>query len=199
MKRIQYFGSILFVLCVVSFAGMAQTYHKGDTVQVKVNGVWTNALIKNIETASNTHIQTLSVMVNPGTASQRGVSIKLIGKDLIKPKAAPVSDLMVQQTHKEVITQELTGKYAIYSGVQKTYIGHFILFTDGSYKVALSSAEDIYGNGAYVFQSDTHIIQWKSGLFYNNNWTGKLFTIDENAPRIRFNSQTYADKISGLN
>ncbi len=73
------------------------------------------------------------------------------------------------------------------------YIGHLVLLTGGKYKVALSTDESNYETGDYTFDTATSTIEWKTGLFHNNNWKGKLVNISGNNYRIEFNKVTFAD------
>lgn len=94
----------------------------------------------------------------------------------------------------EKIPDAITGRYALYSGVQKTYIGHLRLNNDGTYFVALSSDESLYGIGRYTYLHDGGTLVWQSGLFFQNEWKGILFKTNEAVAGIKFNSQTFAIK-----
>lgn len=90
----------------------------------------------------------------------------------------------------------IVGRYGIYTGIPKTYIGHFILHEDGTYVVALSSAEEKYASGTYIYHANTKSIEWTGGLFFTNNWKGTCEMSKEGKQKINLNSQTYAVKIS---
>ncbi|MEO8171554.1 MAG: hypothetical protein ABI581_00670 [Sediminibacterium sp.] len=85
------------------------------------------------------------------------------------------------------------GRYELYSGIPSIYLGHFILLANGKYKVAFDTDEENYDErGTYVWHSDTNTIEWQAGMFYSNNWGGKL-TKTEKGFRIQFNKATYGD------
>lgn len=105
----------------------------------------------------------------------------------------PVFCSIAQNSINQVPAQ-LPGRYAIYTGVQKTYIGHFILLTNGVYKVALNSAEESYGTGTYRYDMGKNGIDWTGGLFFTNQWGGKWSVDSTSKARIVLNKQTYAEK-----
>ena len=84
-----------------------------------------------------------------------------------------------------------TGKYKLYAGIPSMYIGHFELKGDGTYLVALSSDEESYATGTYVYHPDTNAFEWKTGFFWQKKWGGKI-TGTGNNTRIEFNRNTYA-------
>jgi hypothetical protein len=85
------------------------------------------------------------------------------------------------------------GRYELYSGIPSIYLGHFILLPNGKYKVAFNTDEDNYDErGTYVFHSDTNTIEWQAGMFYSNNWGGKIVKTEKGF-RIQFNKATYGD------
>lgn len=90
----------------------------------------------------------------------------------------------------------IAARYGIYTGIPKTYIGHFILHEDGTYEVALSSAEEMYATGTYIYHSTAKTIEWTGGLFFTNHWSGKLELNKDGKLQISFNKQTYAISIS---
>jgi len=83
------------------------------------------------------------------------------------------------------------GRFDLYSGIPSMYLGHAILSADGKYKVALSPDEDTYDVGTFIYHQDTNTVEWRSGMFKNNNWGGKIILADGNM-RIQFNKATYA-------
>ncbi|MEI7629177.1 MAG: hypothetical protein WCH78_04690 [Bacteroidota bacterium] len=91
-----------------------------------------------------------------------------------------------------VVSSIHLGTYELYSGIPSMYMGILILQSQGKYKVAFSHDESNFEIGDYSFHPDTNSFEWKTGLFKNNNWGGKV-TTEGNKIRIRFNRATYAD------
>ena len=86
------------------------------------------------------------------------------------------------------------GKYNIYSGIPTMYIGKFELKAGGQYIVALSSDEDSYATGTYLYNSATSTIEWKTGFFWQKKWGGKITSSGSSGNiRIQFNRVTYGD------
>jgi hypothetical protein len=86
------------------------------------------------------------------------------------------------------------GRYELYSGIPTIYIGHFILLPNGKYKVAFDTApEDYDETGRYAYHADTNTIEWISGMFFNNNWHGKMVQKD-GGYRVEFNKASYGEK-----
>ena len=86
------------------------------------------------------------------------------------------------------------GKYNIYSGIPTMYIGKFELKAGGQYIVALSSDEDSYATGTYLYNSATSTIEWKTGFFWQKKWGGKITNSASSGNiRIQFNRVTYGD------
>ena len=84
------------------------------------------------------------------------------------------------------------GRYDLYSGIPTTYIGHIILLPEGKYKLALSTDENAYEIGGYLFHTDTNQIEWLTGMCKHNGWTGTI-TGSNNFYRITLNKVTYAE------
>lgn len=114
----------------------------------------------------------------------------------LKTVQATVTQLNINSTVTATITETADlhlGRYELYSGIPSIYLGHFILLANGKYKVAFNTDEENYDErGTYTFHSDTNTIEWKGGMFQNNNWGGKV-SKTEKGFRIQFNKATYGD------
>ena len=110
----------------------------------------------------------------------------------VQPAGVPVNTNTVTTTITETTDFHL-GRYELYSGIPAMYLGHFILLSNGKYKVAFNTDEENYDErGVYVYHKDTNTIEWQAGMFHSNNWGGKIIKTEKGF-RIQFNKATYGD------
>jgi ribosomal protein L21E len=181
------------ILCLLHIAvtGFCQSFKVGDRVMVQWNGSWTKAVIVKAASGSQTgfqvKLQEVRSAKNTATGSLVTVPMQQIKVDQVaaavtsvKPEAAPNTALI--------------GRYQIFTGIQKNYIGHFYLSADGSYRVALHSDEETYAAGTYQYVPETQSVKWLSGLFFQNRWEGKLVKQTNGDYQIIFNGKAIAEK-----
>ena len=178
------FSSAAFLFCMkVSFA---QSFNIGDTVDAMINNAWKKAKILKTVPAKPGFFEVQSLNSNSIAGSV------IIGRDKIRLQIKVPEIKNATSTLPGEVSLHL-GRYELYSGIPTMYLGHIIILADGRYKVAFSSDEDNYEIGAYVFHPETKSIEWKTGMFKNNRWSGKLISSPANGFRIEFNKITYAD------
>ena len=70
------------------------------------------------------------------------------------------------------------GKYSIFSYGAPTnppiYLGHVELLAGGKYRASRTSGGEYYGSGDYRFDASSASVQWTSGPFRENSWTGQF-------------------------
>ena len=124
--------------------------------------------------------------------SKSGTKTTPVAKNQSTPAAKNVNVVNATVTALPVSAPHV-GRYELYAGVHPMYIGHFILLSNGKYKVAFDTDENNYDEtGKYTYNSATNTIEWISGMFKNNNWGGK-FEKNEKGFHIQLNKNTYAD------
>ena len=125
--------------------------------------------------------------------SQR-IDAQTIDKSIspIKSNSATVNSLV--PINQPVFVASVLGKYTIYSGIPAMYIGKFELKEGGNYIVALSSDEDSYGTGTYIYHESENTIEWKTGFFWQKKWEGKLVNVSAGNFKIVFNKATFGEK-----
>jgi hypothetical protein len=190
MKKYKYLVCF-FAAMLWMYAGIAQTYRTGDKVQALISNTWKDVTIVKVPTGNGTVYQ----VAEPDAKTGRGQKIILtVNAQNIRMAKAPavVSNSVIPAPAVEISSLHL-GRYELYSGVPTMYLGHFILLANGKYKVAFDTDETNYDEtGSYVFDNNTMVINWVSGMFKNNNWGGKLVK-NETGYRIEFTKTTYAD------
>jgi hypothetical protein len=110
----------------------------------------------------------------------------------IKSNSTTVS--MLVPINQRLVAASVLGKYTIYSGIPAMYIGKFELKEGGNYIVALSSDEDSYGTGTYIYHENDNTIEWKTGFFWQKKWEGKLVNSSGGNIKIVFNKVTFGEK-----
>jgi hypothetical protein len=58
----------------------------------------------------------------------------------------------------------------------------------------LSSDEDSYGTGTYIYHESDNTIEWKTGFFWQKKWGGKIVNSSGGNYRITFNKATFGEK-----
>lgn len=189
---------VLLVGMGMAVAGHAQKYTAGDKVKVQLNGNWEPAVIVDVASADNKNfrvkLQNTRGSKNAAMNTFLTVAIQNIKPDHTSTAVTNTNTVTGQQKAKAEPDNTLLGRYQIYTGIQKNYIGHFYLKADGTYRVALSSDEDTYAQGTYEVLPDEQTIKWLGGLFYHNRWGGKLVKQDNGHYQIIFNGKAMAEK-----
>ena len=101
---------------------------------------------------------------------------------------------IIDGVSQPMIAAGILGKYTIYAGIPAMYIGKFELKEGGNYIVALSSDEDSYGTGTYIYHEGENTIEWKTGFFWQKKWEGKIVNTSGNTIKIIFNKSTFGEK-----
>ena len=185
MRNIKY--HLCFSIFVLGMnVGFSQAYKAGDKVEALVNHSWKEVkIIKVVAGKANSYEVQVDAAKTSLQLSKNNLR-PILKNAMITGTASLVPTVMnIRNIH--------LGKYELYSGIPTMYIGHIILLGDGRYKVAFGTDEDNYETGYYSFNAPANTIEWKTGLFKNKGWGGKLVSKSGNAFRIEFNSTTYAD------
>lgn len=178
---------VFLYLLIMATDAMAQTkIQSGVKVQVLVNNSWKEAVV--LRSVAGRTIQYQVRLVDTVSKSGQVAKTLTVASDKIKTLAVPV--VVPAVTEVQAIP---VGRYELYSGIPSMNIGHFILLTDGKYKVAFNDQEFDYEIGTYTYHADTHSIEWLTGLFRNNRWGGKIQNRGPNQYRIEFNKVTFGD------
>ena len=169
----------------------SQSYKVGDKAEALINNSWKPVTIVRIPVTNNNIYQ---VKVINTQASQNAVGNKIsITKDKLRIPKPPVGNSPAIVKNLVVPSNLHLGRYELYSGIPTMYLGHIILMEDGKYKTAFSTDEDNYELGTYAFNNETSTIEWLTGVFKHNNWSGKLVRRSASSYRIEFNKATFAD------
>lgn len=187
---------VLLVLMSMSVAGHSQKYTAGEKVMVQLNGNWMPAVIVDAASADKKSFR-VKLLYMRDTKNAVMNSFLTVAIQHIKPDntvATNTSTTTVQQKTVAELNNALLGRYQIYTGVQKNYIGHFYLKAGGAYRVALSSDEDTYAQGTYEISPDGQTVKWLGGLFYHNRWEGKLVKQENGTYQIIFSGKAMAEK-----
>ena len=86
------------------------------------------------------------------------------------------------------------GKYLLFSGIPSMTIGRFEIKEGGHYMVALSSDEDSYASGTYIYHANDNTIEWKTGFFWQKRYQGKIVNSAAGNYRIEFDKVTFGEK-----
>lgn len=180
MKLSTILAGISFLL-LLQITAAAQNYKAGDKLEAFINNGWKEVEVVKPVPGKN------GVYEVKETANKNAAAAHTIGRDQLRlRKRVQATTAIVSQLH--------LGRYEIYAGVPSIYLGHMILQENGRYKVAFDSDADNYDEmGRYEYHPETHTLEWKFGVFRNNNWGGKLIKLDEKTWKIEFTPTTYAE------
>lgn len=188
---------VLAGLLGIAVTGNSQKFTGGEKVMVQLNGNWMPAVIVDAASADKksfrVKLQNIRGSKNAAMNSFLTVAIQNIRQNNTLTTHTTGTAAAQQKTTVEV-NNALLGRYQIYTGIQKNYIGHFFLKADGTYRVALSSDEDSYAQGTYEVAPDGQAVQWSGGLFFHNRWGGKLVKQENGNYQIVFNGKALAEK-----
>jgi hypothetical protein len=172
----------VFVLCMQ--AGFSQSYKAGDKAEAFINNAWKEVTIVKAVAGKSNIYEVRSRSLNSVNTIQVNKNNLRVGT-----RAVTANTSQVPQPENSLHL----GRYDLYSGIPTMYLGHLILLADGKYKVAFSTDEENYETGNYLFHPGSNTIEWLSGMFRSNGWTGKLSSKGANIFRIEFNKATYAE------
>lgn len=186
---------LLLALMSMAVAGNSQKFTVGEKVMVQLNGNWMPAVIADAASADKKSFRVKLQNIR-GSKNAAMNSFLTVAIQNIKPDNTAVTNTgsALQQKATAELNHAITGRYQIYTGIQKNYIGHFFLKADGTYRVALSSDEDTYAQGTYELLPDEQVIKWSGGLFYHNRWGGKLVRQTNGDYQIIFSGKAMAEK-----
>lgn len=177
--------AVIGLLLLQQVTVTAQNYKAGDKLEAFINNSWKEVVVvKSLPGKNGVYEVKETGTANKGAAAM----VRSMGRDQLRfsRQAQAVAVTGVSPLH--------LGRYEIYAGVPSIYLGHMILQENGRYKVAFDNDADNYDEmGRYEYHPETNSVEWKFGLFRNNNWGGKLVKLNEKTWRIEFTSTTYAE------
>ena len=179
---------VSIALLLVMQAGLTQTFKAGERVEAFINNQWQEVqIVKPVAGKTNT-FQVIAVTVKDRNANAKVVEVSKQNMRAVK-QTAVLANLTPVATEEP---KDLLRRYELYAGIPTIYLGHFILQSNGKYKVAFSTDEADYENGTYAYHPESNSIEWLSGLFKNKSWSGKLVK-KSGGYRIEFSSTTFGE------